>query len=82
MNNCNVATNADVTFFRKLMPNPMRISTQELAKRNGFDNPEDMVFAIGHDSTLPACCDEECIVEPDGRCEHGCPSLLVAMGLI
>ncbi len=23
-----------------------------------------------------------CPVEPDGRCEHGCPSWLLALGLI
>ena len=34
------------------------------------------------DSIVPACCSEGCEVEPDGVCEHGCPSVLVALGLI
>lgn len=34
------------------------------------------------DSIVPACCDEGCEVEPDGKCEHGCPSVLIALGLI
>lgn len=34
------------------------------------------------DSVQPACCDEGCEVEPDGECEHGCPSISIAMGLI
>jgi hypothetical protein len=31
---------------------------------------------------VPACCTEGCEVEPDGRCEHGCPSILLAAGII
>lgn len=34
------------------------------------------------DSIVPACCAEGCEVEPDGRCEHGHPSLLLALGVI
>lgn len=29
-----------------------------------------------------ACCKDECRTEPDGYCEHGCPSVLIMMGLI
>ena len=25
---------------------------------------------------------EGCEIEPDGRCEHGCPSVLIALGII
>lgn len=39
---------------------------------------EDLVI----DSVCPALCDEGCEVEPDGRCEHDCPSILLACGLI
>jgi hypothetical protein len=31
---------------------------------------------------VPACCTEGCEVEPDGTCEHGCPSPLIALGII
>lgn len=34
------------------------------------------------DSVCPALCDEGCEVEPDGTCEHGCPSVLLDVGLI
>lgn len=34
------------------------------------------------DGTCPAVCDEGCEVEPDGECEHGAESLLLAIGLI
>jgi hypothetical protein len=34
------------------------------------------------DAVCPALCDEGCEVEPDGECEHGCPSVLLAAGLI
>lgn len=48
------------------------------------DCPEAMEH-IAHlvmDSIVPACCDEGCEVEPDGQCEHGCPSILIALGLM
>jgi hypothetical protein len=34
------------------------------------------------DGVVPACCSEGCEVEPDGVCEHGFPSVLIASGLI
>ena len=34
------------------------------------------------DSVVPALCIDGCEVEPDGRCPHGCPSVLLAAGLI
>jgi hypothetical protein len=34
------------------------------------------------DSVVPACCKEGCMVEPDGSCEHDCPSVLLALGVI
>jgi hypothetical protein len=39
------------------------------------------VGAMVIDSIAPACCDEGCVVEPDGECEHGCPSILLALGI-
>lgn len=32
--------------------------------------------------SVPALCQEGCDVEPDGICEHGCPSVLIRLGLI
>lgn len=34
------------------------------------------------DSVALAVCPEYCEVEPDGYCEHGRPSVLIAMGMI
>ncbi len=34
------------------------------------------------DGVCPALCDECGDVEPDGACEHGCPSVLIALGVI
>jgi hypothetical protein len=31
---------------------------------------------IAMDSVVPACCSEECMVEPDGICPHGFKSIL------
>jgi hypothetical protein len=37
---------------------------------------------VASSSTVPACCDDLCEVEPDGYCEHGHPSVLLVSGLI
>jgi hypothetical protein len=34
------------------------------------------------DENALALCDEQCEVEPDGTCPHGCPSFLRAAGII
>jgi hypothetical protein len=57
--------------------NQYRISLQEALDNAGMD-----FEAMMNDSVIPACCSEGCEVEPDGRCEHGCPSVLLAMGVI
>jgi hypothetical protein len=58
--------------------NDYRISVQETMRREGLTlaSPE------LRDSVVPACCTEGCEVEPDGYCEHGCPSILLALGVI
>ena len=45
-----------------------------------YDFDELMEFV--NDGLCPAECEHGCIVEPDGYCEHGKPSTLLAMGLI
>ena len=54
----------------------MRIGARKALRDSGFTLDECA------DGTCPACCSEGCIVEPDGHCEHGNPSVLLAMGLI
>lgn len=58
---------------------PHKISVDEACQNAGIDTEsyDDLM-----DSIVPACCSEGCMVEPDGRCEHGFPSVLLAMGVI
>jgi len=43
-----------------------------------IESVEELVFA----SVVPACCSEGCQVEPDGKCQHGHPSILIELGII
>ena len=63
----------------------MRISLSDFRAEHGINSGTDMVDALAEwssDSVVPALCSEGCEVEPDGQCEHGCPSILVRMGVI
>ena len=62
--------------------NKYRISVATLANDYGYDSREEFLNSECNDSVMPACCTEGCEVEPDGNCEHGCPSPLVALGYI
>ncbi len=62
--------------------NPFRIKLAEVAENEDLDSVDELLEQFGHDSVMPACCKEGCQVEPDGRCEHGCPSILLAMSII
>lgn len=66
----------------KIAKNPHRIKVREVAEENGFDSVAEMMENVACESVVPACCDQGCQVEPDGRCEHGCPSVLLALGMI
>lgn len=61
-----------------------RIKAKEVAENEGFDSVMDLIgFLMEEDSgCVPACCSEGCQVEPDGRCPHGCPSVMLAVGII
>jgi hypothetical protein len=61
------------------MPRKLKIS--EVAKEQGM-TVEELLTTYGEDSVMPACCEEGCMVEPDGKCEHGHPSILLALGMI
>ena len=56
--------------------NPYRIPFLATLKMHG------LALEDCDDSIVPACCIEGCEVEPDGCCEHGCPSILLAAGII
>jgi hypothetical protein len=54
-----------------------RIKVSEALEAHGVELED-----VALEAVVPACCNEGCEVEPDGHCEHGNPSVLVAMGLI
>ena len=56
---------------------PERISIRKALDNAGYEDITEC-----DDSIVPACCSEGCEVEPDGECEHGFPSVLMALGLI
>ncbi len=58
-----------------------RISVSLVAKNEGM-TVDELLESYGYESVMPACCEGGCEVEPDGTCEHGHPSILLAMGLI
>lgn len=65
--------------------NPYRISLNAWRRDNGYSSGEDFLALLGDltcDSIAPALCRDGCEVEPDGRCSHGCPSLLLAAGIV
>jgi hypothetical protein len=65
--------------------NPYRISSKRYFRDNGMDTAEERYAALEEfisDGIVPALCTEGCDVEPDGRCSHGCPSILLALGMI
>ena len=72
----------------------MRIKVREWARGEGLiaedytgplmgsDAFVERMDEIVSDSVCPVLCDECGDVEPDGHCEHGHPSVLLALGLI
>jgi hypothetical protein len=63
----------------------MRISLRAFRQEMGISDAEEWMEFLEEctmDSVVPALCDEGCEVEPDGECEHGCPSVLMVAGLI
>jgi len=65
----------------KTFTNPNRISIREWLDNEGYESLDDASDVLS-DSVMPALCRHGCNVEPDGRCEHDCPSVLVALGVI
>lgn len=62
-----------------------RLTLREWRKREGLLDADAYLEALTeytHDSICPVLCTECDPVEPDGTCEHGHPSVLIAAGLI
>lgn len=64
------------------MKNEYRISVAKVAESEGFEDSYDLMVEFGMESVVPACCKEGCQVEPDGMCPHGCPSIMLVIGVI
>ena len=62
--------------------NENRMSVLRLAESHGYEDLPTFLEEVCSDSVVPACCEEGCDVEPDGRCCHGNPSPLIALGII
>ena len=61
----------------------MQLSLKDWLAQNGYTSADEALADYSEmDDTYPAMCSEDCQVEPDGHCEHGAPSLLLALGLI
>ena len=61
----------------------MKITLEEWLVQNSYSSADEALADYSElDDTYPAMCSHNCQVEPDGHCEHGAPSLLLAMGLI
>ncbi len=63
--------------------NPYRLTWPQFVELYGEDGALLLVEeALFDQSACPALCTEGCDVEPDGACPHGCPSVLLAIGMI
>jgi hypothetical protein len=62
--------------------NSHRLAMEEFLAQDGRTLEEVCEAVLICEENAPALCDEGCEVEPDGICPHGCPSILLAVGLI
>ena len=78
------AIDAPTNHMKTTARNPYLITATDALENEGFtpDTLEQFTRNAMFDATSPACCTEGCVVEPDGACSHGCPSILIALGLI
>lgn len=62
---------------------PRKLTAMEVAESFGYDDPVEYAQElIETGDTAPACCSEDCMVEHDGKCPHGFPSLILELNLI
>jgi len=66
------------------MAHHKKIPVEKAVSRAGYDSVEEIMKANLYDSTtgVPSCCTCDFIVEPDGECPHGNPSVLREKGLV
>lgn len=58
------------------------LSLNDFAKINGYDDIIDIAEDYFNEDVVPALCIHGCLVEPDGTCQHGHESVLLAIGVI
>jgi len=74
-----------IQFKQQIEREDMQMTMHEFRELHSIENGTDMMEAMEQwstDETVPAICNQGCEVEPDGKCEHGCPSILIRMGVI
>ena len=62
----------------------MEMSLKDFREEHCIYNGTDMAEAVEgwkQDETAPALCRNGCEVPHDGKCEHGCPSILLKLGV-
>ena len=61
----------------------MEITLKEWLAQNCYASADEALAEFSELADLYlAICSQDCQVEPGGHCEHGAPSLLLALGLI
>ena len=63
----------------------MKISLRAFRQRMGITNAEEWAEFLEEcmsGAVVLTLCEEGCEAEPDGMCEHGCPSVLMVAGLV
>ena len=61
----------------------MKISIRQLLDDYGCETIDELLQdeeINGMNGVAVAVCSEGCLVEPDGVCPHGCPSILIKLG--
>lgn len=63
---------------------PERVSPEVVYEDHGVKDIYELSQMCDRSNTgaYPALCEDGCMVEPDGECQHGHPSVLVDAGLI
>ena len=59
-----------------------KLEIEEVLEEEGFDTIEELLDDYKDQSLVPSMCSCGAMVEPDGHCEHGNPSVFLEYGLV
>lgn len=62
-----------------------RLTVRQFIEEMGLVSSDEFIDYLGSivcDGECTAMCESLCTVEPDGTCEHGHPSILLALNMI